>query len=216
MAKNETDSEGAVPSVLLHSCCAPCSSYCIETLSRDYAVTVFYYNPNITVSEEYKKRLMEEKRLIEAYNRQVEIQDFTGMHSSPAAKRIGILEAPYDPEAWFAAVQGLEDCPEGGDRCSVCFEMRLRASARAAAGIGHSLGRFDYFTTTLTISPLKNAMKLNEIGQRMAEEYGVSWLPSDFKKKDGYKRSIELSKEFDLYRQNYCGCVFSQRLASKS
>ena len=108
-------------------------------------------------------------------------------------------------------MQGLEDCPEGGDRCSVCFEMRLRASARAAAGIGHSLGRFDYFTTTLTISPLKNAMKLNEIGQRMAEEYGVSWLPSDFKKKDGYKRSIELSKEFDLYRQNYCGCIYSRR-----
>ena len=188
----------------------------MEYLREYFALTVFYYNPNITVSEEYEKRLMEEKRLIEAYNRQVEIQDFTGMHSSPAAKRIGILEAPYDPEAWFAAVQGLEDCPEGGDRCSVCFEMRLRASARAAAGIGHSLGRFDYFTTTLTISPLKNAMKLNEIGQRMAEEYGVSWLPSDFKNKDGYKRSIELSKEFDLYRQNYCGCVFSQRLAGRS
>ena len=188
----------------------------MEYLREYFALTVFYYNPNITVSEEYEKRLMEEKRLIEAYNRQVEIQDFSGMHSSPAAKRIGILEAPYDPEAWFAVVQGLEDCPEGGDRCSVCFEMRLRASARAAAGIGHSLGRFDYFTTTLTISPLKNAMKLNEIGQRMAEEYGVSWLPSDFKKKDGYKRSIELSKEFDLYRQNYCGCVFSQRLAGRS
>ena len=205
-----------VPRLLLHSCCAPCSSHVMEYLREYFALTVFYYNPNITVSEEYEKRLMEEKRLIEAYNRQVEIQDFTGMHSSPAAKRIGILEAPYDPEAWFAAVQGLEDCPEGGDRCSVCFEMRLRASARAAAGIGHSLGRFDYFTTTLTISPLKNAMKLNEIGQRMAEEYGVSWLPSDFKKKDGYKRSIELSKEFDLYRQNYCGCVFSQRLAGRS
>ena len=210
------EAQGRRPSLLLHSCCAPCSSHVMEYLREYFALTVFYYNPNITVSEEYEKRLMEEKRLIEAYNRQVEIQDFTGMHSSPAAKRIGILEAPYDPEAWFAAVQGLEDCPEGGDRCSVCFEMRLRASARAAAGIGHSLGRFDYFTTTLTISPLKNAMKLNEIGQRMAEEYGVSWLPSDFKKKDGYKRSIELSKEFDLYRQNYCGCVFSQRLAGKS
>ena len=192
-----------VPRLLLHSCCAPCSSHVMEYLREYFELTVFYYNPNITVSEEYEKRLMEEKRLID-------------MHSSPAAKRIGILEAPYDPEAWFAVVQGLEDCPEGGDRCSVCFEMRLRASARAAAGIGHSLGRFDYFTTTLTISPLKNAMKLNEIGQRMAEEYGVSWLPSDFKKKDGYKRSIELSKEFDLYRQNYCGCVFSQRLAGRS
>ena len=200
-----------VPRLLLHSCCAPCSSHVMEYLREYFALTVFYYNPNITVSEEYEKRLMEEKRLIEAYNRQVETRDFTGMHSTAAAKRIGILEAAYDPEAWFEAVRGLEECPEGGDRCSVCFEMRLRASARAAAGKGHSLGRFDYFTTTLTISPLKNAAKLNEIGQRMAAEYGVSWLPSDFKKKDGYKRSIELSRKFGLYRQNYCGCVFSQK-----
>ena len=110
-----------VPRLLLHSCCAPCSSHVMEYLREYFELTVFYYNPNITVSEEYEKRLMEEKRLIEAYNRQVEIQDFSGMHSSPAAKRIGILEAPYDPEAWFAVVQGLEDCPEGGDRCSVCF-----------------------------------------------------------------------------------------------
>ena len=182
----------------------------MEFLREYFNLTVFYYNPNITISEEYEKRLAEEKRLIAAYNRQVETKDFSGMHSTFAAKKIGILEAPYDPDAWFAAVRGLENCPEGGDRCAVCFEMRLRAAARAAAGIGHSLGKFDYFTTTLTISPLKNAQKLNEIGQRMASEYGVEWLPSDFKKKDGYKRSIELSREFDLYRQDYCGCVFSK------
>ncbi|MDO5475987.1 MAG: epoxyqueuosine reductase QueH [Eubacteriales bacterium] len=198
------------PRLLLHSCCAPCSSHCMEYLREHFRLTVFYYNPNITVQEEYEKRLAEEKRLIAAYNRQVEEQDFTGMHSTPAANRIDILEAPYDPDNWFEAVRGLENCPEGGERCAVCFEMRLRAAARAAAGEGHSLGSFDYFTTTLTISPLKNAALLNEIGKRMAEKYGVDWLPSDFKKKDGYKRSIELSRAFDLYRQNYCGCVFSR------
>ena len=203
------DPENA-PSLLLHSCCAPCSSHVMEYLREYFDLTVFYYNPNITVSEEYEKRLAEEKRLIKEYNRQVETMDFSGMHSTAAARRIRILEAPYDPENWFSAVQGLEECPEGGDRCTVCFEMRLRAAAKAAAGIGHSLGAFDFFTTTLTISPLKNAQKLNEIGQRMAEEYGVRWLPSDFKKKNGYKRSIELSRQFGLYRQNYCGCVFSR------
>lgn len=193
------------PRLLLHSCCAPCSSHCMEYLREHFRLTVFYYNPNITVSEEYEKRLAEEKRLIAAYNRQVDEQNFTGMHSTSGAKRIEILEAPYDPENWFGAVRGLEHCPEGGDRCTVCFEMRLRKAAQEAAE-----GHFDFFTTTLTISPLKDAQRLNAIGQRMAEEYGTVWLPSDFKKKDGYKRSIELSRDFDLYRQNYCGCVFSQ------
>lgn len=199
------------PRLLLHSCCAPCSSHCMEYLREYFAVTVFYYNPNITVSEEYEKRLAEEKRLIAEYNRQVDEGDFTGMRSTGAAGRIDILEAPYDPDVWFQAVRGLEDCPEGGNRCTVCFELRLRAAARAAAGYGHELGAFDYFTTTLTISPLKDADRLNEIGRRMGEEYGVEWLPSDFKKRDGYKRSIELSGQFGLYRQNYCGCVFSRR-----
>ena len=194
------------PRLLLHSCCAPCSSYCMEYLREFFQLTVFYYNPNITISEEYQKRLAEEKRLIEAYNRQVEEQDFSGMHSTPGAHRIEILEAPYDPDNWFQSVRGMEECPEGGDRCTVCFETRLEKSARAAAE-----GGFDFFTTTLTISPLKDAQRLNAIGQRMAEKYGVTWLPSDFKKKDGYKRSIELSREFDLYRQNYCGCVFSRK-----
>ena len=181
--------KGRTPRLLLHSCCAPCSSHCMEYLREYFEVTVFYYNPNITVREEYEKRLAEEKRLIEAYNRQVEEEDFEGMHSTPAARR-----------------SGLEDCPEGGSRCTVCFEMRLKKAAQAAAE-----GKFDYFTTTLTISPLKDAQRLNAIGQRMAEKYGTAWLPSDFKKKDGYRRSIELSREFDLYRQDYCGCIFSRR-----
>ena len=202
----EKEQDGkAAPRLLLHSCCAPCSSHCMEYLREHFALTVFYYNPNITVSEEYEKRLAEEKRLIAAYNRQVEEQDFAGMHSTSRAKKIDILEAPYDPDRWFGAVEGLEDCPEGGERCTVCFEIRLRRTAEEAAA-----GGFDYFTTTLTISPLKDAQRLNAIGLRMAEEYGVTWLPSDFKKKDGYKRSIELSRDFGLYRQNYCGCVFSQ------
>ena len=196
---------GTRPRLLLHSCCAPCSSHCMEYLREYFRLTVFYYNPNITISREYEKRLAEEKRLIAAYNRQVEEQDFTGMHSTSDAQRIEIMEAPYDPENWFGAVAGLEHCPEGGDRCTVCFETRLRKTAQAAAE-----GHFDFFTTTLTISPLKDARRLNTIGQRMAEEYGVAWLPSDFKKKDGYKRSIELSREFGLYRQNYCGCVYSR------
>lgn len=194
------------PRLLLHSCCAPCSSHCMEYLREHFLLTVFYYNPNITISEEYEKRLAEEKRLIAVYNRQVVEQDFSGMHSTAGARRIGILEAPYDPENWFDAVAGLESCPEGGERCTVCFRMRLEKAAQAAAE-----GGFDYFTTTLTISPLKDAQRLNAIGERMAEEYGVAWLPSDFKKKDGYKRSIELSREFGLYRQNYCGCVFSRK-----
>lgn len=202
----EREQDGKAASrLLLHSCCAPCSSHCMEYLREHFALTVFYYNPNITVSEEYEKRLAEEKRLIAAYNRQVEEQDFAGMHSTSRAKKIDILEAPYDPDRWFGAVEGLEDCPEGGERCTVCFEIRLRRTAEEAAA-----GGFDYFTTTLTISPLKDAQRLNAIGLRMAEEYGVTWLPSDFKKKDGYKRSIELSGDFGLYRQNYCGCVFSQ------
>ena len=204
------------PRLLLHSCCAPCSSHCMEYLREYFRLTVFYYNPNITVAGEYEKRLAEEKRLIAAYNRQVEEGDFAGMHSTGAAHRIDILEAPYDPEDWFAAVRGLEACPEGGDRCTVCFEMRLRKTAEAAALRKNTPESFDYFTTTLTISPLKDAARLNAIGQRLAEEYGLVWLPSDFKKKDGYRRSIELSRKFDLYRQNYCGCVFSRRESEQS
>ena len=200
------DESGTRPRLLLHSCCAPCSSYVMEYLREHFCITVFYYNPNITASEEYDYRLEEEKRLIEAYNRQVETQDFTGMNSTSKAGKIEILEAPYDPENYLEAVKGYESCPEGGDRCGICFEMRLRKTAEAALA-----GGYDFFTTTLTISPLKNAGMLNEIGERVGEQYGVKFLPSDFKKKNGYKRSIELSKCFDLYRQNFCGCAFSKR-----
>lgn len=201
----ENRDRGEQPRLLLHSCCAPCSSHCMEYLREYFDLTVFYYNPNITIAGEYEKRLAEEKRLIEAYNLQVEEQSFADMHSTPAAGKIGILEAPYDPQKWFERVRGLESCPEGGDRCTVCFEMRLRKTAEAAAA-----GGFDYFTTTLTISPLKDAQRLNRIGMQAGQEYGVTWLPSDFKKRDGYKRSIELSRQFGLYRQDYCGCIFSK------
>ena len=197
---------GVKPRLLLHSCCAPCSSYVLEYLREFFEITVFYYNPNITAKEEYGFRLSEEKRLIKEYNRQVETQDFTGMHSTQSAEKIDILEAPYDPERYLKAVKGLEDCPEGGDRCGVCFALRLDESAKAAAQ-----GGYDFFTTTLTISPLKNAARLNEIGSIAGAKYGVPFLPSDFKKKNGYKRSIELSQQFGLYRQNYCGCSFSVR-----
>ena len=202
------DESGVKPRLLLHSCCAPCSSYVMEYLREHFKITVFYYNPNITSDEEYSYRLSEEKRLIEAYNRQVETQDFEGMNSTCNAEKIDILECPYDPENFLTAVKGYEDCPEGGDRCGICFEMRLRKTAEEARE-----GGYDFFTTTLTISPLKNAARLNEIGERVGAEYGVSFLPSDFKKKNGYKRSIELSRQFSLYRQNYCGCAFSKREA---
>ena len=203
-----------VPRLLLHSCCAPCSSHCLEYLREYFDVTVFYYNPNITEQEEYEYRMREEQRLIRVYNEQVlAMQDgvspeeaLAGMHSTANARLIRIIEAPYDPERYLAAVRGMEDLPEGGDRCTVCFGLRLGRTAEEAKA-----GGYDYFTTTLTISPLKDAERLNRIGETMAEKVGVAWLPSDFKKKEGYKRSIELSKQFDLYRQNYCGCVFSRR-----
>lgn len=158
-------------------------------------MTVFYYNPNISFGEEYRHRVEELKRLVEELN-----EDAAG------GNPIELEEGPYEPERFFEAVKGMEDCPEGGERCFVCYELRLREAAKRAAE-----GGYDFFTTTLTISPLKNAQKLNEIGQRLGEEYGVACLPSDFKKKGGYQRSIELSREHDLYRQDYCGCVFSKR-----
>ena len=183
--------EGRTPSVLLHVCCAPCSSYCLEYLSEYFDITVYYYNPNITKPEEYAYRLSEEKRYIALRT------DFR--------HPVGMTESEYDPKVFFEAVKGLEKEPEGGARCERCFRLRLEASAKKAKELG-----VDCFTTTLTISPLKNAALLNEIGEEMGERYGVMWLPSDFKKKEGYKRSIVLSHEYDLYRQNYCGCVFSR------
>lgn len=184
----------ASPRLLLHSCCAPCSSYCLEYLCTYFSVTVFYFNPNISEEPEYRHRVAEQKRLIAAYN-----QEQKGYP-------IEIVEGDYEPARFFEMARGYEHCKEGEERCFRCYELRLRETAERARD-----GRFDYFATTLTISPLKNAQKINEIGQELSAEYGISWLPSDFKKKDGYKRSIELSAEYELYRQNYCGCVFSKR-----
>ena len=183
------DQSGA-PSLLLHSCCAPCSSYVIEYMSQYFDVTVFYYNPNISDNDEYRKRVEEQKRFIGEF---------------PAANKVSFIEGDYEPDVYFKNVKGLEKCEEGGERCFVCYKMRLEKTAKLAKEL-----KFDYFTTTLTISPLKKSAKLNEIGVGLAEKYGVEYLLSDFKKKEGYKRSIELSNEYGLYRQNYCGCVFSR------
>ena len=202
---DEQQKNRVYPKLLLHACCAPCSSYCLEYLRQYFDITVFYYNPNIMRQEEYKKRVEEEKRLIAAYNQQVEKSDFTGMNSSVGARKIEIIEGDYDPSYFLSKVKGYENCPEGGERCTICFEMRLEESALIAKKYG-----FDCFTTTLTISPLKDAERLNRIGREMGEKHGVMFLPSDFKKKNGYKRSIELSHMFDLYRQDFCGCEFSR------
>ena len=181
---------GKVPSLLLHSCCAPCSSYVLEYLSEYFRITVLYYNPNISPAKEYEARVAEQERLIAEL---------------PAKHPVSFLAGEYHPEEFYTAVKGLEHCPEGGDRCTVCYKMRLREAAEIAKD-----GGFDYFTTTLSISPLKDAERLNSIGARLAEEYGVAYLYSDFKKKNGYKRSTELSAQYGLYRQDYCGCVFSK------
>lgn len=191
--------------LFLHSCCAPCSSYVLEYLRNFFRITVFYYNPNITADEEYEKRVEEQKRLIAEFNVQAEVEAEVSAECSESAFEIAIVEGNYDKPLFFDSVKGLEKCKEGGERCFVCYELRLAETAKQAKQLG-----MDYFTTTLTISPLKNAVKLNEIGERLAKEQGVMWLPSDFKKKGGYQRSIELSKEYDLYRQNYCGCIYSK------
>ena len=182
--------EGARPRLLLHACCAPCSSYCLEYLNRYFQITVFFYNPNIDDAAEYARRKAELLRLIA---------------EMPMEREVSVLEAPYDSAAFLQIAKGLESEKEGGARCKRCFALRLEETAKTAAA-----GGFDYFTTTLTISPLKNAALLNEIGQAAAEKYQVSFLPSDFKKNNGYLRSIALSKEYGLYRQNYCGCSFSK------
>ena len=182
--------QGRVPTLLLHACCAPCSSAVLEYLSRFFAITLLYYNPNIAPYEEYEKREAELRRLV----REMDV-----VHP------VQLLPCSYDGQAYCQAVEGLEGEPEGGKRCTACFRLRLEYTARQAAKL-----HFDYFTTTLSISPLKNARLLNQLGEEMGEKYGVAHLPSDFKKKDGYKRSVELSKVYGLYRQDYCGCVFSK------
>lgn len=187
------DRNGTPPTLLLHSCCAPCSSYVLEYLSQYFQITVLYYNPNIYPEEEYRKRVAEERRLIEEMGEK-------GVFLYP----VRLIEGRFDSREFYDAVRGLEQIPEGGERCAACFRLRLEEAAGIAGG-------FDYFTTTLTISPLKNAQVINEIGEELAAEYHVKWLPCDFKKRNGYKRSIELSAEYGLYRQDYCGCIFSKR-----
>lgn len=202
---------GPAPTLYLHSCCAPCSSYVLEYLSRYFRMTVFYFNPNICEAPEYRKRVAEQKRLIAAYNE--ERKEGGAFRGSEVSEGSGVLqgypidlvEGDYEPGRFFEMARGLEACPEGGERCFRCYDLRLRETAGRGAE-----GGFDYFATTLTISPLKNARKINEIGQALAREYGIAWLPSDFKKKDGYKRSIELSARYGLYRQDYCGCTYSK------
>lgn len=183
--------ENKLPTILLHCCCAPCSSYCMEYLSRYSLITAFYYNPNITDTAEYNHRAAELERLI---------------NEMPMEHKPAFVNADYEPDAFYAMSRGLEQVPEGGVRCFGCYRLRLEKTAQFAA-----LNGYDYFTTTLTISPLKNAQVLNQIGLELGEKYGVKYLTSDFKKNNGYKRSIELSQQYGLYRQNYCGCGFSKR-----
>lgn len=192
---NQFLKENRVPTLLLHSCCAPCSSYCLEYLSNYFLITVFFYNPNISPSSEYEKRVEEQKRLIASLKTKYPVQ---------------FIEGNYDPKLFFEIVKGMEEIPEGGERCFACYELRQKEAAVLAKEKG-----FDYFTTTLSVSPYKNAKKLNEIGKRLELEYQVAYLQTDFKKKNGYKRSIELSEEYQLYRQNYCGCIYSKEAAEK-
>ncbi len=244
------------PKVFMHACCAPCSSYCLLALRDVASLGVYYYNPNITLSEEYEYRYSEIKRLIGIYNdnpdrvlsedcRQVDIRlynkydklseksvpgdcivDINRKHISDKLldnrgtaddkgyinksyvnrNYINIIDVPYEPQLFMEKTKGYESCPERGERCSVCFDLRLRKTAEEAKKLG-----YDFFATTLTLSPLKNADVINAIGERISSEVGIAYLPTDFKKKNGYKMSIELSKEFNLYRQNYCGCIFSKK-----
>lgn len=193
---SENTAKGIKPRLLLHSCCAPCSSYVLEYLSAHFMITVLYYNPNIFPEDEYFHRIAEQKRFI---------SEFSAENSLPA-DNILFAETGYDSEKFYEAVKGYENIPEGGERCFRCYRLRLEEAAKYAKE--HS---FDYFTTTLSISPMKNAEKLNEIGLELGEKYGVKYLMSDFKKKNGFHRSTELSKKYGLYRQDYCGCVYSQK-----
>lgn len=183
-----TTLDGRKPRLLLHVCCAPCSSYCQEYLTKYFDITLLFYNPNMDTAAEYDKRAAELQRLVKE-----------------AGFPVNVLIMEYEPQKFLDMARGLEKVKEGGERCFRCYELRMREAAEYASAHG-----FDYFTTTLSISPLKNAAKINEIGERLAEEYGVRHLPSDFKKRGGYQRSIELSHQYSLYRQNYCGCIFSK------
>lgn len=183
---NTLAKEGKKPKLLMHACCAPCSTSCIERVNDKFDLTVFFYNPNMDTKEEYSRRAEEEIKLCKEL-------------------KIKYVVEEYNSSEFYTAVRGHEEDAEGGNRCKICFNLRLEKTAKFAKEEG-----FDYFTTTLTVSPLKNASLLNEVGKECEEKYGISFLPSDFKKKNGYLRSIQLSKEYNLYRQNYCGCVFSR------
>ena len=189
----ENEKAGLRPSLLLHACCAPCSSYVLEYLSKHFDITLLFYNPNISPEEEYIFRENELKRLI---------------GEMPLPKDITIISEKYDPEEFYNIAKGLEAFPEGGERCQKCYRLRLSHAAKIAKENG-----FDYFTTTLSISPYKNAEWLNSIGDEEGARLGVKYLFSDFKKKNGYRRSCELSEKYGLYRQNYCGCEFSKKAA---
>lgn len=178
---------GEKPRLLLHSCCAPCSTACIERLKDAFDITIYYYNPNMDTEIEYQTRLNEQKRFCKEFD-------------------IDVMDDGYLKEEYSVVIKGLENEIEGGFRCFKCFYLRLKKTAEKAKVLG-----YDYFATTLTVSPLKNAKKLNEIGLAIEEETGVKYLPTDFKKKGGYLRSVELSNEYGLYRQNYCGCEFSKQ-----
>lgn len=183
------------PKLLLHSCCGPCSTSVIERLIQDFDLTVFYYNPCITDEEEYQRRKANQIAFIEEFN-----------NTSLCISKVKFMEGDYNPETYFELVSGLEAEPEGGARCTVCFNQRLKETARNAKKYG-----FDYFTTTLTVSPHKDYERISKIGKALGEEYGVEFLDMDFKKKAGFQRSVQLAKEYGLYRQDYCGCVFSKR-----
>lgn len=187
---SEISEKNITPTLLLHSCCAPCASYVLTYLAEYFRITVFYYNPNIYPESEYAYRVKEVKRLIEEL---------------PVKNKISFIEGEYDPDLFFETVKGLENEEEGGERCFKCYDLRIKEASEIA-----KKNNFDYYTTTLSISPHKNAEKLNEIGEKYADE-NTRHLPSDFKKKNGFKESVRLSEKYNLYRQNYCGCVFSKR-----
>jgi predicted adenine nucleotide alpha hydrolase (AANH) superfamily ATPase len=188
---NKIKTEGKTPSVLLHSCCAPCSSHVIDLLTEYFDITILYYNPNIEPYEEYSKRKEEEIRFISEY---------------PSKNKLTILDCDHENDIFHECVKGLESEKEGGARCIKCYHLRLEKAAKLASELS-----FDYFATTLTVSPLKNSEKLNQIGEYLSKIYNVKYLYSDFKKKEGYKHSIELAKEYNLYRQDYCGCIYSKQ-----
>ena len=191
LEKKELESIKDKKKILLHSCCAPCSSHVITFLTKYFDITILYYNPNISPKSEYDKRKKEQIRLIKEIDK---------------INNIDIIDCDYDNDKYESLIKGYEDAPERGDRCTICFNLRLEKTANMAKLLG-----YDYFCSTLSVSPYKNSKLINEIGERLGKEYNVKWLYSDFKKEDGYKKSIELSHKYNLYRQDYCGCKYSVR-----